>query len=201
MRIEEESRIFYFSRNNNLNYKNCTIDYISFSYFRAEKFIFIFVPAFRVKLFQSFHWRKKSKSYPVFPLLSLFKKKSANTAVNVTRNVSNLQLKSNTAWTLFKKKKAKIANENKRKSRLFSHQRFNSLLNRGDYTSISSAINQFSINPQRSMYFVLYLYTNQKYLRRSFTPLHRSNIYQRPFYRDISTCTHRLIPAARQLTT
>lgn len=107
MRIEEESRIFYFSRNNNLNYKNCTIDYISFSYFRAEKFIFIFVPAFRVKLFQSFHWRKKSKSYPVFPLLSLFKKKSANTAVNVTRNVSNLQLKSNTAWTLFKKKKSK----------------------------------------------------------------------------------------------
>lgn len=172
-----------------------------FHTFERKNLYLSLYPRFALNRSKVFTDEKNRKVIPFFLCCRCLKKKSANTAVNVTRNVSNLQLKSNTAWTLFKKKKAKIANENKRKSRLFSHQRFNSLLNRRDYTSISSAINQFSINPQRSMYFVLYLYTNQKYLRRSFTPLHRSNIYQRPFYRDISTCTHRLIPAVRQLTT
>lgn len=133
-RIEKESRIFYFSRNNNLKWEKLqNKNYIFFLYIFEWKNLYLSLDPFRDSNCSKVFTKIVEKLSRFSSVLVVFKKKSANAAVNITRNVSNLQLKSN-AYTLFKKKrkqnwKQKSPTETSaRLSRSFSPQRYNGLL-------------------------------------------------------------------------
>lgn len=133
-RIEKESRIFYFSRNNNLKWEKLqNKNYIFFLYIFEWKNLYLSLDPFRDSNCSKVFTKIVEKLSRFSSVLVVFKKKSANAAVNITRNVSNLQLKSN-AYTLFKKKrkqnwKQKSPTETSaRLSRSFSSQRYNGLL-------------------------------------------------------------------------
>lgn len=75
MRIEEELRIFYFSRNNNLNCKNCRINCIFFLYFSTGKFIFISLDSrFALNCSKVFTNEKNRKVIPFFLCCRCLKK-------------------------------------------------------------------------------------------------------------------------------
>lgn len=154
-----------------------------------------------------FHRRKKSKSYPVLSLCRRCLKKDRQYGRKC--NAKRIELAIKKVIRCLKKGgggKAKIGDKNKRKSQIYRDrfQRFvKRFVKRRDYTRFrAQLINSRLKSATLRAFRPLSSYKSEKIKISTKIRLLRSNIYTDTlFYRDILTCTHRLIPAARQPTT
>lgn len=125
-------------------------------------------------MLQSFHRRKKSKSYPVLSLCRRRLKKDRQYGRKC--NAKRIELAIKKVIRCLKKggeKKAKIGDKNKRKSDIY-RDRFQRIvkrfIKRRDYTRFRAQLINSRSNPRHSVHFVLCLRTNRKklkYLQRS----------------------------------